>query len=179
MEVFPILLFLSLRGKKVKLSLCLINYAVNHENVPRSENMATTIVDLGSRWSCVVNFLSRPVYARGNHRGTHLIGGWLAPVPVWTSSSPNQESNSDRPASSPRSTDWAIPALFRSKYYPQHLILNHSEPVLFSQSGIKIITYMWKAGDTSVNIVCRILGYENIKWFWGKWYRLRRWIGRF
>jgi hypothetical protein len=75
METFPILLFLSFKGKKVKLSLCLINYALSDEDVWTSEGMATTILDLGRRWSWVVSFLSRPVYTRGNHPGTNWIGG--------------------------------------------------------------------------------------------------------
>jgi hypothetical protein len=98
-------------------------------------------LDLGSRWSWVVSFLSRPVYARGNHPGR--IGGRLgscAGLDVMLS----PPGIKPRP-SSPQPV--AIPIelsqlSFRSKYYPQHPVLKHSEHELFAQSEIVSAMYM-------------------------------------
>jgi hypothetical protein len=50
----------------------------------------------------VVNVTTRPLYSRERH-GTHCIGGWVAPGPVWTGAknlAPNGIRSPDCPARS-------------------------------------------------------------------------------
>jgi hypothetical protein len=65
--------------KKVKLSLCLINYALSHEDVWGSRCIHPPILDLGTSWRQVVSFTARSLYPRGKDPGTHFIGSWVDP----------------------------------------------------------------------------------------------------
>jgi hypothetical protein len=91
---------------KVKLSLCLINYELWHEDVLWSEDIASYILKLGLRR-----------FTPGERApGTRWIGGWVTPQPVWTTwrtenSLLCRDSNSDRSVFQPvasRYTDYAI-----------------------------------------------------------------------
>jgi hypothetical protein len=53
------LIILIILGEEYKLSLCLINYALCHEDVWRSECIDPRILDLSSSWRWVVSFTSR------------------------------------------------------------------------------------------------------------------------
>jgi hypothetical protein len=51
--------------KKVKLSLCLTNYALRREGVWGSRCIDPYFLDLGTSWRWVVNFTPRPLYPQG------------------------------------------------------------------------------------------------------------------
>jgi hypothetical protein len=51
--------------KKAKLSMCLINYALGHEDVWRSGNIDPPILD-SALDGCVVSFTPQPLYPLGN-----------------------------------------------------------------------------------------------------------------
>jgi hypothetical protein len=51
--------------KKVKLSLCLTDYALRHEDVWGSGCIDPRFLDLGTSWRLVVSFTPRPLYPRG------------------------------------------------------------------------------------------------------------------
>jgi hypothetical protein len=73
----------------------------------------STIHDLGTRRMWVVNFTPRPLYPRGGASGTHWIGGWGNPEPVWAlwrreKPYPCRESNPDRSV--------RRPSLYRLRY---------------------------------------------------------------
>jgi hypothetical protein len=36
------------------------------------------LIDLGTRWRCVVSFTPQPLYPREGYPGTHWIGGWVS-----------------------------------------------------------------------------------------------------
>jgi hypothetical protein len=59
---------------KVKLSLCLTNYALCHEGVWWRGCIAPHILDLGTIWRWVMSFTSQPLYP-----DTHWTGGWVGP----------------------------------------------------------------------------------------------------
>jgi hypothetical protein len=50
-------------AKKVKLSLCLINYALRHGDTGEGK-CSSTILDLSTRWKWMVSFTHRPLYSR-------------------------------------------------------------------------------------------------------------------
>jgi hypothetical protein len=68
---------------------------------------SSTILDLGSRWSCVVSSMPRPLYPSETAPGAHLIGGWVCSRAAldaveWRKiSCLCRESNSGHPARSP------------------------------------------------------------------------------
>jgi hypothetical protein len=61
--------------------------------------IAPRILDLGTRWRCVVSFTPRQLYSQGKIPGTHWIGGWVGPRAVLDTvvkrkiPSPRRESN--------------------------------------------------------------------------------------
>jgi hypothetical protein len=61
-------------GKKVKLSLCLTNYALCHEGIWGSGCIDAHFHDLGTTWRWVVSFTPQPLYP-----GTYWIRGWMDP----------------------------------------------------------------------------------------------------
>jgi hypothetical protein len=50
---------------KVKLSLCLTNWALYHEGIWGSGCIDPHIIDLGTSWRWVVSFMPLPIYPRG------------------------------------------------------------------------------------------------------------------
>jgi hypothetical protein len=58
---------------KVKLSLCLNNYALSHEDVGGSGCIDPCILNLGSILEIIVSFAIRPLYCRG--KGPHYLLG--------------------------------------------------------------------------------------------------------
>jgi hypothetical protein len=62
---------------KVK-SLCL-TYVPQHEVVLGSGGVAPHILNLDTRWMCVVIFTSRPFYSRGRNPCTRWVWGWVGP----------------------------------------------------------------------------------------------------
>jgi hypothetical protein len=66
--------------KKVKLSLCLTNEALPHEDVWGSGCIDPHVLDLGTSWRWVVSFMPWPLYPRGKSPpDTHCIGSWMGP----------------------------------------------------------------------------------------------------
>jgi hypothetical protein len=65
----------------VKLSLCLAkHYAM--KTYWGSGGIAPRILDVGTRWRCVVSFTPRPLYPMERALGAHWIGGWVDPRAV-------------------------------------------------------------------------------------------------
>jgi hypothetical protein len=104
---------------KVKLSMCLINWALRHEGVRGSECIDPHFLDLGTSWMWVISLTLLPLYPRERAPRTHRIWiGWT-PEPVWTTwrnenCCPHRDSNSDPlvvQLVASRYTDYAIPAL--------------------------------------------------------------------
>jgi hypothetical protein len=63
--------------KEVKLSKCLINYALCYEDI-LEWMYSSTILDLGTKWRWVVSFTSRPHYSRRKipqHPLDRMVGG--------------------------------------------------------------------------------------------------------
>jgi hypothetical protein len=67
------------KGNKVKLPLCLTNYALRHEDVWGSGFIDSHFLDLGTNWKWVVSFTLRPLYLREWASDTHCIGGLVDP----------------------------------------------------------------------------------------------------
>jgi len=44
-----------------------------------SGGIAPRILNLGTRWKCVVSFMPLPLYPREGAPGTHWIGVWVGP----------------------------------------------------------------------------------------------------
>jgi hypothetical protein len=69
----------------------------------------------------VVRFTTRPLYPGERPSGTHWIGGWVGPKPVWTRwwggkfPASGGTRTPDLPARSPVLYHWAIPAPLRTK----------------------------------------------------------------
>jgi hypothetical protein len=61
----------------VKLSLCLTNWALRHEDVWGSGCIDPHFLDLDTIWRWVVSFTPLPLHPRA--RGTHCVGGWVGP----------------------------------------------------------------------------------------------------
>jgi hypothetical protein len=85
-----------------------------------SGGIAPCILYLGTRWTWVVSFTSRPLYPRGGAPGTHWIGSWVGLRAVLDAvvkrkiPSPHQESNPRTPIFQPVAQpyiDWAITAV--------------------------------------------------------------------
>jgi hypothetical protein len=68
------------RQGKVKLSLCLTNEAVRHEDVWGSGCIDPRFLDLGTSWRRMVSFTPRSLYPCESVPGIHCIGGWLDPI---------------------------------------------------------------------------------------------------
>jgi hypothetical protein len=109
-----------LKCKKVKLSLCLINSALCHENIWGSGCIDPRILDLGTSWSWVISFTSRPLYPGERVPGNHRTGGWVG---SWTGLDDEEkrkpcsywDSNSDHSAAQPvssRFTDLKVSCIF-------------------------------------------------------------------
>jgi hypothetical protein len=65
---------------KVKLSLCLTNWALHHEGIwGGSGCIGPHFPGLGTSWRWVVSFTRLLLYPRGKSPGTHWIGGWVGP----------------------------------------------------------------------------------------------------
>jgi hypothetical protein len=64
---------------KVKLSLCLTNLALRHEDVWGSGCIDPHFLDLGTSWRWVVSFAPLPLYPRERAPTTHFIGCWVDP----------------------------------------------------------------------------------------------------
>jgi hypothetical protein len=60
----PLFITESPSWSKVKLSLCLTNYALRHEGVWGSGCIDTYFLDLGTSWRWAVSFTPRPLYPR-------------------------------------------------------------------------------------------------------------------
>jgi len=59
-----------------------ISCLIKHHTVTTywdSGGIAPSILDLGTRWRCVVSFTSRSPYPRGKDPGTHYMGGRMGP----------------------------------------------------------------------------------------------------
>jgi hypothetical protein len=104
--------------KKVKLSLCLSNYALCHAGIWGSECTDPHFLDLGTSWSWVVSFTPRLLYPRERAPSTlRYEVGWT-PEQVWTTwrrenSWSYRDLNSDPSVVQPvasRYTDCTIPA---------------------------------------------------------------------
>jgi hypothetical protein len=67
------------KKKKVKLSLCLTNSALRHEDLWGSGCIDPHFLDLNTSWRWVVSFTHRPLYPRERAPSTHCIGGWVDP----------------------------------------------------------------------------------------------------
>jgi hypothetical protein len=63
----------------VKLSLCLTNWALRHEDICGSGCIDPNFLDLGISWSWVVSFTPLPLYPRERVPSTHFIGSWVDP----------------------------------------------------------------------------------------------------
>jgi hypothetical protein len=72
---------LGCKVKKVKLFLCLINYALRHEGVWGSECIDTHFLDLGISWRWVVSLTPQLRYPGERTPGILWIGGWVDPRP--------------------------------------------------------------------------------------------------
>jgi hypothetical protein len=77
---------------------------------------SSTILDLGTRWRRVVSFTPSGFTSGERAPGTHWIGSWLVPGPVWTLGVeknllplPGIETPTVQPVGR-QGTDWAIPA---------------------------------------------------------------------
>jgi hypothetical protein len=58
---------------KVKLSLCLTNYTLHHEDVWESGCIDASLLDLGSGWRWMISFTHRPLYRR--RKSSRRLGG--------------------------------------------------------------------------------------------------------
>jgi hypothetical protein len=65
------------KGKKVKLFLCLTNQALRHEGVWGSRYIDPHFLDRGTSWRWVVSFTPRPPYPRGKSHRYPLDRRWL------------------------------------------------------------------------------------------------------
>jgi hypothetical protein len=88
--------------------------------------MDPRFLDLGTSWRWVVSFPHRPLYPRRRAPGTHWMGGWVLPEPVWTTwrneiSCYHRDSKSDPSVVQPvasRYTHYTLPALEWTKPLP-------------------------------------------------------------
>jgi hypothetical protein len=64
---------------KIKLSLCVFDWAPHHEGVLGSGGIASRILDLGTGWRWAVIFMPRPLCPQERAACTHWIGGWVGP----------------------------------------------------------------------------------------------------
>jgi hypothetical protein len=79
---------------KVKLSLCLTNFTLRHEDVWGTGYIDLHLLDLSNSWRSVVSFTTRPLYPR------YLLNRWLGEPQSRSgrcgeNSSPYRDSNSD------------------------------------------------------------------------------------
>jgi hypothetical protein len=127
---------------KVKMSLCLTNWALRHEGVWRNGCIDPHFLDLGSSWKRVVTFTPRPLYPLGKNPGTHCIWGRVGSRvglndvkkildPIGT----RTEIPSAVQLEASSYTDSVIPAPvhFRSRNYTQPLSLGKQSSVSFGQ----------------------------------------------
>jgi hypothetical protein len=115
--------------KKVRLSLCLTNYALRHEDVWGSGCINPHFLGLGTSWRWVVSFTPLPLYPLERAPVPSLQDiGWT-PEPVWTIwRSENFLTTSGLKTPSPLLvqsvasgyTDWAIPAPYIYIYIYTH-----------------------------------------------------------
>jgi hypothetical protein len=66
----------------VTINLCLCFLVTEHNTIKAywgSGSIASSILDLGTRWRWVVSFTLRPLYLQGKSRDTHLLGRWVGP----------------------------------------------------------------------------------------------------
>jgi hypothetical protein len=67
---------------KVKLFLCLTNWALRHEGVWGSGYIDPHFLDHGTCWRWVANITPQPLNPWEKSSGTRWIGGWLGPRAV-------------------------------------------------------------------------------------------------
>jgi hypothetical protein len=67
------------KGKKVavKLSLCLTNKALCHEDQWGSGCIDPHVIDFSTTWRWAVSFMPQPLYPGERAPGTHCIGSWM------------------------------------------------------------------------------------------------------
>jgi hypothetical protein len=72
--------------------------------------IALLFLNPGARWGWVVNATPRPLYPR-ERPGSHCIGGWVGPTPVWTGTE-NLDPTGIRPPDRPARSE----SLYRRSY---------------------------------------------------------------
>jgi len=100
-----------------------LDEARHPEDLWRSGGIVPRILNLGSRWSSMVRFTSRPLYPRGKYLDTHLLGLWARPrdgfdavVKVKNACS-SRKSNSGHPARIIFTILTELPRLILKGYY--------------------------------------------------------------
>jgi hypothetical protein len=72
-------MFVYVKKVKVKVSLCLINEALLHEDVWGRGCIDPCFLDLGTSWRRMDSFTPRLLYPWERAPGTHWIEGWADP----------------------------------------------------------------------------------------------------
>jgi hypothetical protein len=103
-----------------------------------SGGIAPRILDRGTTWRWVIGFMFWPLYSPGGRApGTHYIGGWVGPEPVWT---PWWRQKFPAPAGTRTPNPARSPAIYRWAI---------------------LATYIIKSAVTNLRLVCHTSVVEN------------------